>query len=124
MLRRSIGDAIDEQSLIADWGTPPFALLIHGAPCGDGHSLDPDEHVNWEFLFQRLRESWIAVTLMPAPRHMKHAVVLIAGSTERGVEYLDPAEADGEPRLMTTIEFVERWTGELLIPRKRGPIGR
>jgi len=116
MLLRRRGKQVDEADLIREWGQPPYTCALEGSTAGRYYSLDPDAHLNHEFLRARLRDRWLLVTLMPQPGHIAHAVVLI-GLAGTWLAYLDPAEDPNlQPRAMTEDNFFLLWTGELVEP--------
>jgi len=82
ILRRR-GEIIEEATIAQRWGSPPYALVIHGASLGPYQQLDPDDPVSRDYLRARLLDQWLVVTIMPAPGRMAHAVVVIAAAEGR-----------------------------------------
>jgi hypothetical protein len=117
MLRRRTGEDVSEADVVAGWGdAPPFACAVHGAAFGRYLSLHPDQPANREYLRARVSSDLLMVTIVPAPRRMVHAIVLI-GFAERHVAFLDPAEpAYVQPRAITEEGFFSKWTGEVVEP--------
>jgi hypothetical protein len=119
MVRRWRGEQATEKAILKEWGKPPFALELHAASDGEFANLDPDEAAAFEWLCTRVRQGWVVVTIMPAPRHPAHAVVLISTDDTGAFEYLDPAEAlDGQPLRFSDVAFVKVWTGQVLVAKR------
>jgi len=122
MVRRRRGEQIDEQTILATWGSGgPFALTLHARDEGD-----PDYPVCLNFqarssrglLRSVLRDGrWVMITIVPLPHpNQSHAIVLIGLNEDDQVLYLDPGEPDHvQPCAFSEDELVEIWTGELIV---------
>ena len=111
-LRRA---SASERDLLLAWGAPPFTLAVHGALYGKYFSLDPDSAPNLEFLFQRVREGWVVVTMMTEPQRSAHAGVLVEVRADESLELFDPAQPHTEqPVVVSQQTFLRHWTGELV----------
>lgn len=123
MVECSQGKAAREEDLVAGWarwGDAPYTLKLHAGPhLGHYEWLDPDIRANHDYIRRRLPARWLIVTLILQPRKMPHAVVLVEATTH-GFRYLDPGEQpDGQPLEIGVDEFVQKWTGEVVIPDAR-----
>ncbi|WP_437957698.1 hypothetical protein WME76_41375 [Sorangium sp. So ce119] len=134
----------DEATILASWPEPKTSLA-NAQEIGRGSFWDPDDPNSLDRLGAALRDRWLIVTLFPGPltyftrrrrpapvsRHgpllpyedprnvpgLPHAVVLVEAIEPEGIRYLDPYyPSAGQPFSLTEDEFLEAWTGYVMIP--------
>jgi hypothetical protein len=134
----------EQATVLASWPEPKTSLE-NAQEIGRGAWWDPDDPNSLDRLHAALRDRWLIVTLFPGPltyftmryrpapvsRHGRlvpyenprkahgcpHAVVLVETIDFEGVRYLDPFYPSArQPFSLTDDEFVEAWTGHVIIP--------
>jgi hypothetical protein len=124
MVRRRRGDRIDEQVLLAEWGSDgPFALRVQAQALRDPDYPDCVNSLarsSRGLLRRVLRDGrWIIISIVPLPHpnaRAQHAIVLISLTEDDQFLYLDPAEPlQVQPLEFSEDELVEQWTGELIV---------
>ncbi len=123
MVRRRRGERVDEQAILAAWGSGgPFSLTLHAHDLRDpeypAEFIHPFARSSRGLLRSALREGrWVILSIVPLPHpNAPHAIVLIHLNEDDQFLYLDPGTPLAtQPRALSEDELVAQWTGELII---------